>query len=30
MLYLYHKMDVDNLVVEGMVNIKIVWLHLHA
>jgi hypothetical protein len=27
---LYHEMDVDYLVVEEMINIKIVWLLLHA
>jgi hypothetical protein len=30
MLYLYHEMVIDYLVVDEMINIKIVWLHLHA
>jgi hypothetical protein len=29
-IMLYHEMDVDYLVVEEMINIKIVWLLLHA
>jgi hypothetical protein len=30
MLNLYQEMDVDYLVVKEMINIKIVWLPLHA
>jgi hypothetical protein len=30
MLHLYHEVDVNYLVVEEMINIKIVWLQLHA
>jgi hypothetical protein len=30
MLYLYHEMDVDYLVVDEMINIKIVWLQMHV
>jgi hypothetical protein len=30
MLYLYHEMVVDYLVVNEMVNINIDWLHLHV
>jgi hypothetical protein len=30
MLYLYHEMDVDYLVVEEMISIKIIWLPLHT
>jgi hypothetical protein len=30
MLYLVHEMDIDYLVVNELINIKIVWLHLHV
>jgi hypothetical protein len=30
MLYLYHGMDVNYLVVDEMININIDWLHLHV
>jgi hypothetical protein len=30
MLYLYHEMVIDYLVVDEMINIKIVWSQLHA
>jgi hypothetical protein len=30
MLYLVHEMDIDYLVVDEMINIKIVWSQLHA
>jgi hypothetical protein len=30
MLYLYHEMDVNYLVVDEMININIDWLHLHV
>jgi hypothetical protein len=30
MLYLYHEMEVDYLVVEEMINIKIAWLQMHV
>jgi hypothetical protein len=30
MLYLVHEMDIDYLVVDEMINIKIVWLQLYV
>jgi hypothetical protein len=30
MLYLVHEMDIDYLVVDEMINIKIIWSQLHA
>jgi hypothetical protein len=30
MLYLVYEMDIDYLVVDEMINIKIVWSQLHA
>jgi hypothetical protein len=30
MLYLVHEMDVDYLLVDEMINIKIIWSQLHA
>jgi hypothetical protein len=30
MLYLVHEMDIDYLIVDKMINIKIVWSQLHA
>jgi hypothetical protein len=30
MLYLYHEMEVDYLVVEEIINIKIVWLQMNV
>jgi hypothetical protein len=30
MLYLIHEMDIDCLIVDEMINIKIVWSQLHA
>jgi hypothetical protein len=30
MLYLIHEMDVDYLVVDELVNIKIVWLQMNV
>jgi hypothetical protein len=30
MLYLVHEMDIDYLVVDEMINIKIVWLELYV
>jgi hypothetical protein len=30
MLYLVHEMDINYLVVDEMINIKIVWLQLYV
>jgi hypothetical protein len=30
MLYLVHEMDIDYLIVDEMINIKIVWLELYV
>jgi hypothetical protein len=30
MLYLVHEIDINYLAVDEMINIKIVWLHLHS
>jgi hypothetical protein len=30
MIYLVHEMDIDYMVVDEMINIKIVWSQLHA
>jgi hypothetical protein len=30
MLYLYHEMEFNYLIVKEMINIKIVWLQMHV
>jgi hypothetical protein len=30
MIHMTYEMDIDYMVVDEMINIKIIWLHLHA